>query len=490
MSASLDPYNKESQNKPWTLATVDPALKRGGRLDFEQRITILALASGFPAVAGCALLLWLGDYSARVQLTVDLLLVVAWLTIAFNLKQRVVRPLQTLSNILAALHEGDYSLRARRANTRDALGEVLLEANELGRTLREQRLGALEATTLLATVMSEIDAAVFAFNAEQRLRLVNRAGERLLAQPAARLLGRTGDELGLAACLESSNEIDTRTMQLVFPGGVGRWGVRRSTFREHGMQHQLLVLTDLSQTLREEERIAWQRLLRVLGHELNNSLAPIKSVAGSLSNLVRREQPSTDWRDDMERGLEVISSRADSLARFIESYSKLARLPQPRFELVNIGELVRRVAALETRLPVRVMEGPEVILQGDDAQLEQLLINLLRNAVDAALETGGQVEVGWAQRHGQLDVCISDEGPGLANTANLFVPFFTTKPEGSGIGLVLSRQIAEAHGGTLTVRNRPGATGCEARLILPLPEIEKRDTSKGTLRKLAANTRR
>ncbi len=479
MSASLDPYNKESHNKTWTLATVDPALKRGGRLDFEQRITILALAAGFPAIAGCALLLWLGEYSARVQLTVDLLLVVLWLSLAFHLKQRVVRPLQTLSNILAALHEGDYSLRARRANSGDALGEVLLEANELGRTLREQRLGALEATTLLGTVMSEIDAAVFAFNAEQRLRLVNRAGERLLAQPAARLLGRTGYELGLAACLESANEDESRTMQLVFPGGVGRWGVRRSTFRENGMPHQLLVLTDLSQTLREEERIAWQRLLRVLGHELNNSLAPIKSVAGSLSNLVRREQSSTDWRDDMERGLEVISSRADSLARFIESYSKLARLPQPRFDVVSVGDLVRRVAALETRLPVSVSQGPEVNVQGDSAQLEQLLINLVRNAVDAALETGGQVEVGWAQRHGQLDLCISDEGPGLANTANLFVPFFTTKTEGSGIGLVLSRQIAEAHGGTLTVRNRPGDLGCEARLILPLSQVEKTARVRG-----------
>ncbi len=440
---------------------------------------MLAIFAGLPSIALCALLLWLAEYSARTQLTINLILVVVWLSIAFHLHQLVVRPLQTLSNILAALHEGDYSLRARRATSGDALGEVLMEANELGQTLREQRLGAMEATALLGTVMSEIDAAIFAFNAEQRLRLVNRAGERLLAQPATRLLGRTGAELGLAECLETAGETENRTMQLVFPGGVGRWSVRKSIFRERGMPHQLLVLTDLSQTLREEERIAWQRLLRVLGHELNNSLAPIKSVAGSLGHLVRREQPSTDWREDMQRGLEVISSRADSLARFIESYSKLARLPQPRFERLDISDLVRRVAALETRLPVRVIDGPEVTLQGDSAQLEQLLINLVRNAVDAALETEGQVEVGWTQRHGQLDVCISDEGPGLANTANLFVPFFTTKAEGSGVGLVLSRQIAEAHGGTLTVRNRPGNPGCEARLILPLGQAEKSAKVRG-----------
>jgi nitrogen fixation/metabolism regulation signal transduction histidine kinase len=450
------------------ITTLDPDLKRGARLGFEQRITFLALFAGLPAVVLCILLLYVGGYSARVQWTIDLILVVVWLSVVFNLKQRVIRPLQTLSNILAALHEGDYSIRARRATSGDALGEVLLEANELGQTLRNQRLGAMEATTLLRTVMSEIEVAVFAFDGEQRLRLVNRAGEKLLAQPAARLLGRNGEELGLAPCLRPEAPDDGHTMQLVFPGGVGRWGVRRSNFRESGVQHQLLVLTDLSQTLREEERIAWQRLLRVLGHELNNSLAPIKSVAGSLSDLVENDEPPSDWREDMQRGLQVISSRADSLARFIESYSKLARLPQPRFELLNVGELVRRVATLETRLPLSVVAGPEVVIRADGAQLEQLLINLVRNAVDASMETGGQVTITWRDDKKQIDVCVTDEGPGLASMANLFVPFFTTKVEGSGIGLVLSRQIAEAHGGTLTLKNRTTGPGCEARLRLPL----------------------
>jgi signal transduction histidine kinase len=257
-------------------------------------------------------------------------------------------------------------------------------------------------------------------------------------------------------------------MQMVFPGGVGRWDIRRSTFREGGAPHQLLVLTDLSQTLREEERTAWQRLLRVLGHELNNSLAPIKSVAGSLADLIGREPEPADWREDMHRGLAVISSRADSLARFVESYSKLARLPPPRLEPLKIGALVSRVANLETRIPVSVVPGPEVEVKGDNVQLEQLLINLVRNATDASLETKGCVEVGWRQQNGQVEVWISDEGLGLASTANLFVPFFTTKAQGSGIGLVLSRQIAEAHGGTLTLENREHLRGCEARLRLPL----------------------
>ena len=463
VSAPGDPRKSTSK-----ISTLDPALPSGGRLRFERRITVLALLAGFPAVVLSALLLWLDGYSARVQWTADLFLVIFWLAISFNLRQRVVRPLQTLSNILAAIREGDFSIRGRRAAIGDSLGEVMLEVNDLGQTLREQRLGAMAATTLLRTVMSEIDVAVFAFDAEQRLRLVNRTGEKLLARPARRLLGRRDSELGLEVCFTREPGDGPQTMQLVFPGGSGRWDIRRSTFREGGLQHQLLVLTDLSQTLREEERRAWQRLLRVLGHELNNSLAPIKSVAGSLAVLLSRQPEPTDWREDMRRGLDVISSRADSLARFIESYSKVAGLPQPRFEPLQVGDLVRRVASLETRLAVGVVSSPEQEIYGDGAQLEQLLINLVRNAVDASLEKAGRVEIGWLNKNGQLEVWIKDEGPGLASRANLFVPFFTTKTGGSGIGLVLSRQIAEAHGGSLTLENRPNQSGCEARLRLPL----------------------
>lgn len=459
--------DNQSQTK---FATLDPALRHTSRLTYESRITLLAVLAGLPAVILSIFLLWYGGYAVRTQLTVDLLLIIVWLSIVFNLKERVVRPLQTLSNILAALHEGDYSIRARRATSGDALGDVLLEANELGKTLRTQRLGALEATALLRTVMAEIDVAVFAFDGEQHLRLVNRAGEKLLAQPSARLLGRKGEELGLAACLQLDDHDHSHTMQMVFPGGVGRWGVRRGTFREQGVLHQLLVITDLSQTLREEERVAWQRLLRVLGHELNNSLAPIKSVAGSLNDLLARERTPDDLRDDMQHGLKVISSRADSLARFVESYSKLARLPQPKFEWVNVDELVRRVATLETRLPVNIVDSPNLMIRGDSAQLEQLLINLVRNAVDASVETGGKVEISWRPQNTHVELSVKDEGPGVANTANLFVPFFSTKSEGSGIGLVLSRQIAEAHGGTLTLGNRQGRGGAEAVLRLPVNE--------------------
>jgi two-component system nitrogen regulation sensor histidine kinase NtrY len=434
-------------------------------LRHERRILLLALASGFPAVLVSLLILWYGDYTPKVQWTLTVLIVGCWWGFASATQGLVVRPLQTLSNLLGALREEDYSIRARAARPDDALGEVIVEVNELGAMLREQRLGALEATVLLRTVMAEIDVAIFTVDDERRLGLVNRAGERLLAQPAERLLGRSADELGLAECLTGETP---RTAQLMFPGGIGRWGVARGTFREGGRPHQLLVLTDLSRALREEERQAWQRLLRVLGHELNNSLTPIRSIAGSLESLIGREPLAPDWKEDVKGGLAVIASRAEALTRFMESYSRLARLPQPKLQLVDLGACVRRVAGLETRMRVEVHPGPDLGVQADGDQLEQLLINLVRNAVDAAKETGGGVCVAWERNGAFVEVRIEDDGPGLSGTTNLFVPFFTTKPGGSGIGLALSRQIAEAHGGALTLNNRPNARGCVAVLKLPV----------------------
>ncbi len=447
----------------------DDRRNQHARTSHEQRLLGFVLLSGLPGSIIALVMLWDHDYTAKVQWTLTVLIGCCWVGFAFSLRERVVRHLQTVSNLLAALREGDYSIRARGAHHDDALGEVMLEVNALGETLRAQRLGALEATALLRTVMAEIDVAIFAFDDAARLRLINRAGERLLKRPAERLIGLTAHDLNLADCMNgATDDGNTRTLAKTFPGGAGRWGVRRSVFREGGRRHQLLVLTDLSRTLREEERAAWQRLVRVLGHELNNSLAPIKSIAGSLGSLLIRSPRPTDWHEDMQRGLTVIEDRSAALARFMQAYAHLARLPPPQFKPLDVGAWVRRIVALETRLVVSLRPGPELTIQGDADQLDQLLINLLRNAVDATLQTGGGVQVTWGQTATHLNVWLEDEGPGLSNTANLFVPFFTTKPGGSGIGLVLSRQIAEAHGGTLTLANRRAGTGCEARLRLPL----------------------
>lgn len=436
-------------------------------LTYERRIQLLALAAGLPGSVIALLLLWLGSYSSQTAWTLTVLILVAWLGFAVSLRNRVVFSLQTLSNLLAAMREEDFSLRGRGARSDDAMGEVMIEVNSLSETLREQRLGALEATALLRTVMEEIDVAVFAFDSAERLKLVNRAGDRLLDRPSARSLGLTATELGLAVCLEGE---PARTLEFSFPGGTGRWAMRRSSFRQGGSPHHLVVLTDLRRALREEERQAWQRLIRVLGHELNNSLAPIQSVAQSLETSVQRaedEASDDSIYGDIRQGLAIIRSRTEALGRFMAAYTQLAKLPKPSLAPVDFAELVRRVAALERRVPVALAEGPRVTIWADRDQLEQLLINLIRNAADAASELGGTVRIEWSCNASYLDLLILDNGPGISNPTNLFVPFFTTKPGGSGIGLVLSRQIAEAHGGSLTLENRMDERGCKAHLRVP-----------------------
>ena len=435
------------------------------RLSHDVRIFALALAGGLPAVLLVFLLLAIEHYPARAIWTVGVVIVGAWIASGLAVRTRVVRPLQTLANLLAALREGDYSIRARGADLDDPLGLAFAEVNALREPLRAQRLGAVEAIALLQRVMAEIDVVVFAVDARGLLRLVNRAGERLLAQTPDQLLGRPADSVGLGDCLTGEAH---RVLDATFPSSEGRWELRRSAFRQGGVPMQLIVLTDVRRALREEERQAWQRLVRVLSHEINNSLAPIQSLAGTLRALVARTPRPPDADDDLQRGLAVIGGRAESLSRFMRSYARMARLPAPVLAPVDVGDLVDRVAQLEKRIAVRVAPGPRVSLAADGDQLEQALINLVNNAVDASTETGGGVEIGWESRDGALTVRVLDEGPGLPPTVNLFTPFFTTKRNGTGIGLVLSRQIAEAHGGTLTLDDRRDARGCIARLRIPL----------------------
>jgi nitrogen fixation/metabolism regulation signal transduction histidine kinase len=432
------------------------------RLAHERRVQLTAATGALPAIAVALAFLWTADYPAAIRWTLAAAVVGFWLWCNAAVLDKVALPLRMLANVLEAIREGDYSIRARDARGGGALGEVMQQANLMGDTLRAQRLGAVEATALLRKVMEEIDVAVFTFDDERRLRFVNRAGERLLGDVSERALGVTADALGLSQWLEGEQ---SRTAQRAFPGGAGRWGVNRSSFREGGKPHALLVISDLTRALREEELKAWQRIVRVLGHELNNSLTPIKSIAGSLGDLAVREPLPEDWREDMRRGLAVIAARSEALSRFIAAYARLAKLPRPAFAPVDVRPWIEHAARLETRVPVAVEGGPDLLVQADRDQIEQLLINLIRNAADAA---GGSVAVQWRRRNGSLEVLVRDDGPGLSDTANLFVPFFTTKPGGSGIGLVLSRQIAESHGGTLALKNRSDGRGCEARLTLPL----------------------
>jgi len=433
--------------------------------NYETRLMAGTLLAAAPGLAALLVALYFATDAISNALVTWSCVALITLGLAFAVRRRAVYPLNTLANLLEALREGDYSLRGSRARRGDAIGEVVIEINALSQTLREQRLAFEEKSALLAKVIAALDIAVIAFDDARRLRLANPAAERLLGADFAVLEGRPASALGLSDWLDIA---DTRLVERSFPGASGRWEVRRARFREGGRPHDLLVITDLSRTLREEERLAWQRLLRVLGHEINNSLAPIRSMAATLAKLIATEPLPGDWRDDAGGALDIIGDRAEALARFMARYTALARLPPPHPAEIAFDELARRTARLEQRIAVRIDESPPVRLDIDADQIAQALINLIQNAADAALSTGGDVRLRWRGTGDSLVVEIVDGGPGLPPSENLFVPFFTTKRGGSGIGLVLARQIAEAHGGSLTLENRRDAQGCVARLRLPM----------------------
>jgi nitrogen fixation/metabolism regulation signal transduction histidine kinase len=392
-------------------------------------------------------------------------LLIYFALISAALIEGMVRPLQTLSNVVSSLREGDYSFRARGAAAPDAIGELAAEVNALADLLQKQRVRSLEATALLGRILEVMHAPLFAFDRENLLQLVNNAGLKLLGLPHARCFGRTARELALEDLLKAPDQSVHS-----FSSRSTRWLLRKAYFRQDGAPHTLLLLADVSLPLQEEEQIAWKRLIRVLGHELSNSLAPIKSIAGSLLARVEKMEGQDDATlHDFRRGLGVVESRADSLHRFVQSYRLLAQLPPPHLKPVLFGALLERVAHLEQRLPVELEPGPSVTLNADPDQLEQMLINLVANAVDASLANGlHPVRATWQVADGSLLVIIEDRGLGIANTENLFVPFYTTKPAGSGVGLALAQQIARAHGGEIRLLNRDDGEGARATIRLPL----------------------
>jgi len=449
-----------------------PLGRPGRRLSLERRLRLGLYLFGLPTVVLCWLLLRQYSVEPLEQCLILLALTLGWMFAVSLLMEQIVRPLQTLANVVAALREDDYSFRARGGQRNDALGDLAVEVNRLASTLQAQRAGALEAMALVERVMRSMQSPVLAFDPEGRLRLLNAAGEKAFGLRVPKALGRSAAELKMDELLHGEND------DLISLGGGTqsvRWVVKRTSFRLRGVPHTLLVLSDVSAALREEERVAWERLIRVLGHEINNSLTPIKSIAGSLRGRLSALNDGSCEKADFERGLEVIENRSESLNRFLQAYRQLMGLPAPKLSTTPLAALVERVAQLERRLAVTVLRTEDVVLQIDVDQIEQALINLVRNAAEAALspdatgEDAPEVAISWQIVGAEVVIAVLDNGPGLSNAGNLFVPFYTTKPGGTGIGLVLAQQIAQAHRGSVQLVNRPdGVVGCEADLRLPL----------------------
>lgn len=419
----------------------------------------------------CWILLWQHSVDLSIQCLLLLTFAASWALAVSVLTEQIVRPLQTLSNVVAALREDDYSFRARGGRRNDALGDLALEINALAGMLQSQRAGSLEAMALVERVMSSMQAPVLAFDPEGRLKLLNTAGERALGLRGATALGSSAEKLKLTHLLEAN---DDDLLSLDGAQQATRWVVKRSSFRLRGVPHTLLVLSDVSAALHEEERTAWKRLIRVLGHEINNSLTPIKSIAGSLRGRFASLRTASIDSSDFEGGLEVIENRAESLNRFLQAYRQLMGLPAPKLTPVSLTMLVECVARLETRINVAVVKTSDVVLMADADQIQQALINLTRNAVEASLsidrttDKEPRVEIAWEDTGREIIISILDNGAGLMNAENLFVPFYTTKPSGTGIGLVLAQQIAQAHKGSVRLENRiDGESGCRAELRLP-----------------------
>jgi nitrogen fixation/metabolism regulation signal transduction histidine kinase len=442
------------------------------RLSFEKRLRLWLYLLGLPALVLCWVLLSQHSVEVSIQCIVLLVFAAGWAFAVSLLTEQITRPLQTLSNVVAALREDDYSFRARGGRRNDAMGDLALEINALAAMLQNQRAGALEAMALVERVMSSMQSPVLAFDPQNRLKLLNPAGERAFGLRGRTALGHSAEKLQLGYLLDSSDD------ELLSLGGgqqAARWVVKRSSFRLRGVPHTLLVLSDVSAALREEERMAWERLIRVLGHEINNSLTPIKSIAGSLRARLSSLHTIGNDNRDFDSGLEVIENRAESLNRFLQAYRQLMGLPAPKLASVSLAALIERVARLETRVAVTVAHADDVTLRVDADHIQQALINLTRNAAEAALSPDAvsdgppRVEIEWELTASDVVIAVTDNGTGLTNASNLFVPFYTTKPSGTGIGLVLAQQIAQAHRGSVQLTNRSdGEIGCRAELKLPL----------------------
>ena len=434
-------------------------------ISFEkQLLTYLLIATLVPAVM-LLITLWYFDVSKNLMVLIVLFLFCLIGFCASTLYQKITYQFRTLSNLLEGMTRGDYSLRGRMSKPDSALGQLVEQINSLSDTLMNQRFSAMESQLLVEKIIQHIDVAIVAINEDQLISLMNPAGEKLLNVKQAQVVGKPLASIGAELLLTVDKQ---QVLELEFANAKGQFQIIADSYREHGHQHQLFFITNVHGLLREHERQAWQNLIRVLSHEINNSLAPISSFASTLKSLAKKQSLEQSFADNLDTGLHVVSERALSLRQFVDSYRQLSHLPEPHKKMVQLAKVFERILPLFVKQTVKLSLSTDIKVPMDEVQVEQVLINLLKNAEEAMEKGKGVITIGAFVQDNHCYIEICDNGCGLSSDKNLFTPFYTTKKQGSGIGLVLCRQIIEAHKGYLSLVNRKETSGVIATIQLPL----------------------
>lgn len=427
----------------------------------ESKITLWIVSVGTMTLLLLCYLLWVSDVRVLIVVTLLPLYLIAWLYMALHVRNLLLRHFRSLANMVEGLREGEFSVRLAPTESNSAWNEIYYELNQLASQYQNENVGTVEANILVEKLLSEFDAPVFVFDRNTRLTHCNIIAGRLFDKSPTKLIGLNVPQLNMDELLD---EESGTVIEHWFPTKGGRWELRKNVFMQQGKRYTLIFLNDISRALREEERQAWSRLIRVLGHELNNSLASVMSVC---ETLIRRlgDDKTPQWCQHYERALNLIHERSGSLLKFTDAYARLAKLPKPQSRTIDLLATLNRMANL-VEGNFKVINTAAFHINADPEQLEQLLINVMKNAVEASA-ADATIYIEWFEHPHGVKLHIIDEGTGLPSSGNLFVPFFTTKENGNGIGLFLCRQIAEGHGGTLQLRNRQDAQGCVAELWLP-----------------------